>query len=367
MIIPRRGGSIARRDNTGGDILDIAWDAAANQVSRARAWFHRARARGVITGNLRGRAAKKVSFKTPKAIRTSAARSKRMPRARRRSRAAKRGRKRRRSRTRRKSVKRRKKARYSLSTRVMPYKKLMRFVYKGQLTVTPTDGAWGMFPFAANYMEQPMDFHPQSAATFQLLTAVSGSINRQPAGYDRWIDTGTSGEGKYSRYRVETSKVTLQHLPAALSDAGVEVVIGTGRMHGHAYSVGGLAEQYEGLDATTVAPLLIKPSAWKQVKLINSGRAGHVQTSTWSRKGQNALTHGSTTGETDKDWLYHNAAVDTSHFVPRNHSIGLAMLGPTGVVTPPAMNFICTIVYNCTLANPTNWDASVDDTGGVAS
>lgn len=283
-----------------------------------------------------------------------------MPRAMRRPRA-KRGRKRRASRSRRKSVKKKKAKRFVRATRHLPPKKSLQFEYRGQFSATTIDGGWGIISIPANVMERPLGtLEDPTPPTAELVTDIVGSVTRQPGGYDKWIAATTTTEGKYFKYRVESSTATITHLPQDRSSEGANLLWGVGKM---------TADQndwqavYQGFVVTDVSPLLGPKSPILRMKTMNIGDIGQSQTSKWSRLAQRRMDGGSHILQVDKDWLLHNGSVDSADFLQQFHHFVLAELGHQTSSTL-TLNFLITIKYQCTLIEPTSWSASEDATGG---
>lgn len=273
-----------------------------------------------------------------------------------------------RKRSRRKSVKQRaskRRRRHTMSsTRLMPSSQKMSFTYRGQASFHPNSDKWSVVKFPMNIMERPCGEYLDPSTAFGM-KSISQAPDRQPDGYDRWLDTeATSGgatEGKYLLYRVENSTIKLTHLPSVLSDNGANY-IGSLKMY---FGEEDDTEIYRGLDTQEVTAML-SPGGKKifgHPKIFNIGHLGHTWTGSWNRKAWNKKFPDRKEEDPLDQMLTHaKGNKGSGSFYKALARFTLGDLGPT---TTANFNFLVEIKYDCTLTRPTHFGASADDTNAA--
>lgn len=304
-------------------------------------------------GNLRGtrsRRTKAVRVRNPtsgRVVRIKMGRKRARTRGRRRRRAPRRRRKRRRI------------SRPLKATRYVPKSLVMNFTYKGQISVTTRPGGWGYVAFPTNIMERPLGELIPVQGTHSLASdAVNlGGLSRQPAGYDRWIDTTTSTAGKYNQYKVLQARITCQFVPATASDDGSNLIGGFECYVGELVD----ADIYRGLVATNLAPVLQTPSFFKGRKVFNSGQFGTMfgctwKDKTWQRKFPDRRP------DDPLDQVLHHDTVDANFRLAQSRLI----IGQFGESTAAAqdLSFLVTITYKVRMMRPTQHSESLDGGAG---
>lgn len=218
-----------------------------------------------------------------------------MPRSRRRTSIRRSRRKslaKRKRRTRRRSIRKRvKKRRISrpLATRAVPQNKILTFEVVGQHTFTSKPGQWGTMYFPMNCMEKPFGMFKASAGTYALDHFTLGNLFRQPAGYDRWIDAGTTGQGQFEVYQVQSSTVTLTHLPDVLSDGGANMISASMDCPrlvwvSNPVAITGETEQFENLRVNDLSVFWDRGTPFKGKKIWNMGHLGQSFSMSYNKK-----------------------------------------------------------------------------------
>lgn len=287
-----------------------------------------------------------------------------MPRFTRRRRTARRRRKSiksKRKRTRRKSIRRRKRARVTkTSTRMVPTSQKMKFTYAGQIQVTSKPGGWGVIEIPWNTMERPLGLNQPISETWKLKWVVNGDQERQPDGYDRWMDSSTATPGtpgKYRHYRVDSASVKLTYMPPALSTSGANLVVAS-----FPYAVLGTASgiftgSYNEAD---VVPAIRKGGFFKSPKVFNSGHLGQTFGMAWSRKSADMKHPSDKVDDPDQEVLTHaGETLGDGNLVIKEGRFLIGQFGSSGD-TAQILNFLITITYNVTMSNPTQFETSED-------
>lgn len=338
----------------------LAWDAGTAGFSKARAWYHRAKARKFRnkTPSLRGALVVYDGRKEVLRKQTTSRRRKgirKMPRRRRTKR--KRGRagpyrKRRKSRA-------RKRRRIPMSTRMLPASKKMSFEMIAQLEIDTLASGWGTIAIPVNCMERPFGNLLAVPATFGLTAHTYGTVNKQPEGYDRWLAASSTTEGKYYTYIVDSCTIQMQYVPGARTDTGINLIAGS-----RPYTEASSTEDLRGLDETRISDLLAKKKYFTGQKVFNEGDFGSMWRMTWNRKTHYKKFPGQKPDDPSDDLFHSNAAEGD---VPNLHyaRFMVGQLGEGGASTPT--EWLAKITYNVTLTEPTQWEISLDAGGGVYS
>lgn len=282
----------------------------------------------------------------------------------------------------RKFKRRKRTRRVALSTRMMPLTKTMKFTMVSQIKITTKSAKWGVIRFPVNTMEKPLAYNQLSdpgLGLHQLHFVAYGDAKRTPIGQSRWLGEPTT-PGKYNRYMVKDTKITLSHLPGIRSETDVNLIGGTVTYHGMPVSHSDatateIPAYFDSFDEGDLGPVLSKTGPLKQVRMFNRGGSGQSWVIHWNEKTnrkkfkhyrQHNTTASGDVGENASLWIEgvtHSPIAEGNNFPLVTAFFALGMLADQATVD---LTFLVKFDYIVEMTNPTNYDADlVDDNAGV--